>query len=861
MDRFRKLITPHYLMVAGLIVIWLAVLATLPAILPLQLASWFAFVALLITPGYLLGDIITWKLNMDAVERLALAFPVGMAVLAIPGTIALTMHMGIHELAYGWAIVSGIVIFAWFLNEALNSAEISKIRGKKPWQADELLLLGLIFAAFIAIVPTLNLYKIDGDAYAVNSFTADALAGLPLNETEPIFGTDLGPGVRMVFNQSLSLNYLWSYFSVINANTLIATASKAVLALWAIFAAYTLGKTVGNNNRRFGLLTAGIALLIYMASPFLRGDNVSLFYFERINAGNFMVPGTMLPVIFAFAMRFVRDGGWRSWFAAAVATFAVSTIHPLIAAMFALAIGAFGAVHLLMNLRQRTSWLRVVALSGLAVIVMALPLVQLYLSQSEAPLATSYPSSFEGWDIGEKQVPALPFFHVTALDYYGPLPEYNEMEAEDVYESTNPFLIWRFALNMDRRRLILFDIDNYVSDPSLIMEPPYFLALLLLPMFLFRLRRDVGAQFVIGTTVGVLIVMFSPVITPLIGSFVMPWILWRFVWIIPYALIFAMAAQMIMSAAIGLITWLQKTVKIGDPRVGKALMNQYATLLFLIAVAMLLSPGILSNIKKLNGRIAFAYSYPTPSSIFSKLNAELGENGPGLVLAEQDLSVTLPAFVANAHVLAHRMPTTSEVFPADQQDIALQRLLDQYNFFSTPYLTEASLSILRNYDVRYVIAQSGSSLDLQFRMAPQSFTWLTDDEAYSLYEVTNLPKTTAAILGNTAMAERDWSRAAVKFEQALEDGEHTLLAQMGLAELARRDGDFDMAQSLLQQATAVADVPILHYKLGQIHAQEGHIDESIAQFDLAQKAAPGVARFHIALHRSKLRRRRNGEQG
>ena len=58
------------------------------------------------------------------------------------------------------------------------------------------------------------------------------------------------------------------------------------------------------------------------------------------------------------------------------------------------------------------------------------------------------------------------------------------MEASDVYKNTNPFLIWRFALNMDRRRLILFDLDQYISDPSLIMEPPCFLALLLLPMFL-----------------------------------------------------------------------------------------------------------------------------------------------------------------------------------------------------------------------------------------------------------------------------------------------------------------------------------------------------------------------------------------
>ena len=845
MQRLRRLLTLQYLTVAGLIAIWVMVLAALPALLPLQAASWLAFIALLITPGYLLGDIITWKLDLDVVERLALALPLGVAILAVPGIIALLLHVDIHQLALGWAVASGAVIISWLFHEAIIFSR--RPRSQNPWKVDEIILLGLILIAFVALLPTLNLYKIDGDAFAVNSFSADAIAGLPLNETEPIFGTDLGPGVRMVFNQSLSLFYLWSYFSVIGANTLVAAASKAMLALWAIFASYTLGKAAGSGSRRFGLLTASISLLIYAAAPFIRGDNVSLFFFERINADKFMVPVTMLPIIFAFAISFIREGRWRAWIAAAAATFAVSTIHPLIAAMLALAIGAFGAFHLLMNLRRSSAWLRVVALFGLIAIVMVLPLVQLVLSLEEAPLAASYPSSFDGWDIGEKQVPVLPFVHASSLDYYGQLPDIDEMEAGDVYESTNPFLIWRFALNMDRRRLILFDLDHYISDPSLIMEPPYFLALLLLPMFLFRLRRDVAAQFVVSVSLGVLVVMFSPVITPLIGSFVMPWILWRFVWILPYALIFAMAAQMIMAAAVRVVARLQKMSSIGDPEASARTMTQFGTLIFVLLAVLLLSPGILSNIRNLNGRMAFAYSYPTPGGIISRLNAELAANGPAMVLAEQDLSVTIPAYVANAHVLAHRMPTTSEVFPADQQDIALQRLLDQDSFFNTPYLTESSVSTLQNYNVGYVVVPSGSELDLQLRMASEWFTWLEDHEAYTLYAVDNTPVTTEAISGNTAMAEHDWTKARLHFESAIKENEQSMLARVGLAEIAQREGQFDIASSLLEQMIAQEDAPVLHYKLGQLYAQQGNVEESIGEFDIAQEMAPSVARYHVAL--------------
>ncbi|NJN81872.1 MAG: hypothetical protein HC802_06010 [Caldilineaceae bacterium] len=68
------------------------------------------------------------------------------------------------------------------------------------------------------------------------------MAGLPLNLTEPLFGTNLGPGVRMTFNQSLPMAYLWSYLSGIEPLALTALASRPMIALWALLAAYMLGK-------------------------------------------------------------------------------------------------------------------------------------------------------------------------------------------------------------------------------------------------------------------------------------------------------------------------------------------------------------------------------------------------------------------------------------------------------------------------------------------------------------------------------------------------------------------------------------------------------------------------------------------
>ncbi len=97
------------------------------------------------------------------------------------------------------------------------------------------------------------------------------------------------------------------------------------------------------------------------------------------------------------------------------------------------------------------------------------------------------------------------------------------------------------------------------------------------------------------------------------------------------------------------------------------------------------------------------------------------------------------------------------------------------------------------------------------------------------------------------MAAQDWSGARHHFESALKDNEQELLARVGLAEIAQREGQFDKALSLLEQTIADLDVAVLHYKLGQLYAQQGNADESIAEFDIAQKAAPTVAVYHVAL--------------
>ncbi len=472
--------------------------------------------------------------------------------------------------------------------------------------------------------------------------------------------------------------------------------------------------------------------------------------------------------------------------------------------------------------------------------------MQLVLSRTEEPLAASYPSTFDGWPIGYRMVPAFPFVEVPTLDVYGPTPDMSQVTAKEANTPTDPLLIWRFAVNLTRRRLIFFSLDHYISDPNVILEPPYLLALLLLPALFWGLRRRIGQQFAVSSSLAILFVMFNPILTPIIGGSVMPWILWRFVWMLPYALIIAMVTGELLDVASGALARVvsaqrqQRVTREGTLRV-------YAPVALLLILGLVCSPVIARNFQTLRERAAYPYFFPTPERLLGKLRELTTAKGPSIVLADQDLSVPIPAYVANANVVAHRAPTTSEVFPAGRQAEALQRLIDQDAFYRSRYLTSQTIDILNRYHVDYIVTSGGSNLDIQLRLASQWFTWLLDDQSYSLYAVQKLPTATASIMGNTELATRQWATAERDYRSQLAVDPGNLLALAGMAEIAHARGQFNDAIDYYNKALAYSNLAVLHYRLGQLYTELGQKQRGIAEFDRAQKDAPHIARFHLSL--------------
>jgi tetratricopeptide (TPR) repeat protein len=825
----------------------------LPGVVPLQAASWMAFGALVLAPGYFLALLLTWHLEMDWLDRLAMSFPLGIAALTPSGLLALLLHLTADKLLYGWLITTVVIILAWMV-VASKRGEIAP-RPKAKWARDEIVLLVALLVSFLVMWPALTVYRVDGDLFTFLTKVSDALTGAPMNVTEPIFGTDLGAGVRSEFNQFFPLWTLWSMVSRLDPVALTGNATRAMIGLLALLAAYSFGKALTDNNRRIGLLIALLQSMIYMAEPFFRPDDVSVFFLERTNADKFTVAVTMLPVVFALVLHFWRHGRWEAILAACVAAFAVSAVHPLIAAMLALAVAAFGGISLLMNLRSRQIWGRTLSLAPVAAVSMFLPMLLFLMAHGSAPLAPTYPESFDGWPVSKEATPVLPFVQIPRLDWYGPTPELSHLEASDAQGNQNPFLAWRFIFNLRRQRLVIFDLHRYISDPSLMMEPTYLLALLMAPLLLWRPRYRLGTTFLLSITFAMLTVMYNPIITPVVGSLIVPWLLWRFIWLLPYSPIIILAMGQLRR---GLLAGLQR---LGQSGLASRLRSPNVALAVMGIGFLASAPMISYNLRDSIANASITTVFPTPLRLLARLDQETRPHEPVIVAADSLASIPIPVYAPNANIIGHRIFNTSEFFPADQQDRALQRLIDQDYLFRTPFLTQHSVEIMQKYEVRYIVTTSGSDLDAQLRLAPQWFEWLIDDrfqdQSFSLYAVHRMPEVTLAIDGNTYLQARNWEGAEARFVSALRRSPSDQLALAGMADLREAQGRFKDSLLYLQRLDAETPDPIVDFDMARLYGISGQTEESISRLLAAWDSAPSISRYPLALSDACLLERRH----
>lgn len=353
----------------------------------------------------------------------------------------------------------------------------------------------------------------------------------------------------------------------------------------------------------------------------------------------------------------------------------------------------FGLFYVAVNWRSIEAWWRMVVL-GVALLSVALVPVLFALVLGEPVSAVLYSA-----DIGE----------------------------------TNPKVLANMVfVRPEWRHILLLGDDLYIMHPSLVLNPTMLLAYLLgVPFLLWRLRRSLAAQLLLGVLLIPTIVCYVPQVATFVGDRVIaPGQLYRMAWPIPIASVLTlswMGWELVKAAQRG---WSD----FGATRLATGLLP--LALVFALAVAG--APSYVAGVKDI-----YAAGNPPPgaTSCFDPILQWMNENitATSVVLAPDVENLCIPSYSAEANVVSYRgspvLDRLAELERFAGGNIKVpQGALDVQKFFSGATLEE-SIQIIRRQKADYLMVHANTPLDGQLRTLPGFTTVETPGERYSLYEI------------------------------------------------------------------------------------------------------------------------------
>ncbi len=285
--------------------------------------------------------------------------------------------------------------------------------------------------------------------------------------------------IRYAFHVWIFLQaFLGEWLSADNVQ-LLRDILPLVLTPLALLSFYAWAKTFFGNTRA-AVIALVFQLLIYVTSA--NADGWGRGFFARSAQDKFLVWLIVLPIAFSFAWNFLREGKWRQWFAFGATVIAGLWVHPVSLLLLVIALGGFALFNLLSRAPfPRKRWLLLLIASAPALLS---PLVI---------RATTLASVFR-------------------------------VDTPDV----------EAYLRVSEGRLLL-EPPFYIADPTLIANPFILLSLFVLVISAARLWSDARVQFLWGSTLLPLALVFNPFTARLLGEMLTPWQLWRITWLVPAA--------------------------------------------------------------------------------------------------------------------------------------------------------------------------------------------------------------------------------------------------------------------------------------------------------------------------------------
>src|SRR5215208_6864886 len=459
-----------------------------------------AFAATLVVftaPGLLLSHVLL-RDAMSGTSLIPVGFAISTGIFGLLGVPALILHLSTENylLAAGTLLAAFLAVAVWRTVRPKELTVESSPERDAPYGPPA----GWLWAPFallcgvLAFVGTRRVPNSYDDIWVYLSWVKDFANSGRLALLDPYFGEKIAEFSRAKVNGWLLEQAALSRVSGLDTIELVLRYLTPTLVVIALLMVYSLARALLKSERA-AVLTATVYALFHVVFIQPSVQNVGVELAARISEDKYAARFLILPATLLFAVLFIEYRRWRYLGFFTFFCWTAVVVHPSVLPAIGLCMLGFGAAHVRANPRLRPAWSGMVALAlGMWSVVLG-PVLLIVASGSPASVLFSA-------DINATPPKVL---------------EYTVFITEG----------WRH----------IYEIRGglYIMHPWLLLNPVILGAYVFgVPFLLWRARKSVAAQLLLGGLVVVTVAVYVPQIATFIGNhLIVPGLLWRLAWPIP----------------------------------------------------------------------------------------------------------------------------------------------------------------------------------------------------------------------------------------------------------------------------------------------------------------------------------------
>jgi superkiller protein 3 len=813
----------------ALLVLIYLVFPGITSLLPEKLKVLLAFIAIFLVPGFLISG---WFPTMRRLKlrRLVYSFVFGFSVWTAPASILMNIKASWEAFYVVFFLVNllliGITVYLLRFRPQPATVNEQSEPADTDWKKPSTLILFVLL--LVSLVPVIRIADTDfmsGDLMSFVVTIRNIIHDSHFSLTEPIFGTGYSAPLRMVINPWGLLPAFMAKISDVDPMYFFSRNIPGIMVVLAIFSIYLLVMEF-NGNRDLALFTTLFTVILFLADPYPRLFSPALDMLRRISADKFFLLYISMPAGLGLARRFFVYGHKHAFGLAIFVGLGIGLTHPLIALFLVVSTATFVSASYLFLRRYRklVFFKRAVFLAVMCGIVMVVPILQQ--AQYEEEASQLYSNDFALMPLEETNSLIMPYVALHSMGIPG--SQFPEVKPAEPGEP-NPLVVGRLYSQIAGEKLLLLNEKNYITHPDLLINWPSLLALALTPLLLIWVRKDDQAMLMFSTTLVYLFLSFNPIVTPLIGRFITPWMVYRLTWpiLVHYTLAYILyqAVHHLLSHPVDqLASMLGKSW----PRI----LRQVSALMpvfILVGMALVFRTFIGEFYYRM-----IELENPVSSGISEEMTAYLQENLNGkeyTILSDTASNPLVSSLLYRTYVVAHRYNTTNETFPDDKQDEAIQRLIDVEYFTDATKVDEHLMEIIDTYGVDYILLPIKSQLTCQIPYLDDTFRLLFEDADYQLYQVLSGSADEQVVTANSDLLAGNSESAETIYRNSIQQDGGTVLTYLGLSSALQQEGRYPEALKVAKEALASSPESIcVNRELGDLYIAIGDYSHAAERY-------------------------------